>query len=648
MLKTNPSIKTTIAGLLCACITAQGQELNLQHSECAFFGPQREAFLAGTKKNYRLSALTKSVAAALPRTEAAKAAPANQGLIDKSLFQAMSDAGVTPADPTNDFEFIRRVTLDLTGRIPTAVAVQTFVNDSSPNKRANYIDSLLASPQWIDKWTMYYGDLFKNSSFKTQVTLYQEGRNAFYKWIKASLAANKPYDQMAREIISASGTNTWDPTVGQSNWMVGGRVTGGPQQDTQDQITANVAETFLGLANLNCLLCHDGRTHLYQVNLWGKNTSRYQAWQLAAFVSHVPGFTAVRSDPANNNSPYWWTWQDNLKTDYVLGSTTGNRPARTIVGTEKTIAPMYIFNGDTPKSGENYRAALAREVTGDFQFARAAVNYTWKQFFGLGIVEPANQFDLARLDPNNPPTDPWPQDPSQPWPLQPSNPQLLTALAQSFIDSGYDIKALQRQIVNSNAYQLSARYNGTWNDQWETLFARKLVRRLWSEEVHDSIAQSSGVIPTYNVFLGLDPTTVTADTVPVNWAMQFPETDSRGLGTPVNAFLDVFLRGNRDDLQRKPDGSLAQALTLMNDSFVETRIRTSLSGSGSLINKLLASNPSDATLVSTLYINVLSRYPTQQEINTAVSGIQAAANRSQGAEDILWALYNKVDFIFNY
>src|SRR5581483_11130456 len=111
------------------------------------------------------------------------------------------------------------------------------------------------------------------------------------------------------------------------------------------------------------------------------------------------------------------------------------------------VPPQYIFNGDTPKAGESYRAALARNVTGDFQFARAAVNYLWAQFFGRGIVDPPDTFDPLRLDPNNPPPDPWT--------LQPSNPALLNSLAQHFIDSGYNLKAVMREIANSDTYQLS-------------------------------------------------------------------------------------------------------------------------------------------------------------------------------------------------
>lgn len=622
----------------------------VEHAECSLFGPQRESFLAAQKENYRLSALTTRIANLLPAPSGRHPMPASgaqpdpsagqsSNLIDRYLFQAMQDAGVVPADSINDFEFIRRVTLDLTGRIPTAEAVMRFVADVSPNKRSSLIDNLLKQPEWTDKWTMYYGDLLKNTANKQSMgtILNPEGRNAFYKWIKDSLSNNKPYNQMAQEIISARGTNTWNPEQGAANWIVLGRVTGGPVQDTQDQLTANVAETFLGLGNLNCLLCHNGRGHLDTLNLWGAQTSRYQAWQMAAFLAHTPVPTIVRPDSTKPNS-YYWTVADTMRGDYQLGSTSGNRPARTPVGTQRAVAPSYIFSGDAPGNGENYRDALARFVTSDFQFARASVNYIWQQFFGRGIVEPANQFDLARLDPANPPPDPWT--------LQPSNPALLNALAQYFIDSGYDVKSLMRLITNSQAYQLSSRYNGDWNPQNEPLFARKLVRRLWAEEIHDSIAQSSGVPATYRLYLGQDPNDVPGGTVALNWAMQLPETNSRFLaGVGSNAFLDAFLRGNRDDTSRRGEGSLSQALNLMNDTFVMSRIRTANAGPNGLINRSLALT--NEQLVSTLYINVLSRYPTDAEKSAAYQALQSG-DRRQKAEDLLWSLYNKVDFIFNY
>src|SRR5205807_7319751 len=121
--------------------------------------------------------------------------------------------------------------------------------------------------------------------------------------------------------------------------------------------------------------------------------------------------------------------------------------------------------GDSPKPGDSYRASLARSITGDFQFARASVNYIWAQLFGRGIVDPPDSFDPARLDPDNPPP--------APWTLQPSNARLLNSLARHFVEGGFNLKSLMREIVTSETYQLSSRYNGAWNIAWEPYFARK-------------------------------------------------------------------------------------------------------------------------------------------------------------------------------
>src|SRR5262249_31370846 len=160
------------------------------------------------------------------------------------------------------------------------------------------------------------------------------------------------------------------------------------------------------------------------------------------------------------------------------------RPPRGPTNSTAAVSPLFVLTGEAPKPGENYRVALGRMITSDFQFARATVNYVWEYFFNLGIVTPSNQFDPMRLDPNNPPAN---CPPSAPCTLQPSNAGLLNALAQDFINSGYDLRALQREIVNSRTYQLSSRYPGTWDPGTANLFGRHLVRRLWSEELHDAL-----------------------------------------------------------------------------------------------------------------------------------------------------------------
>ena len=628
------------AGLAAAQTDTVGvPDYTVEHPECALFGPKYDQYVAralgssgATPHQSEVSALTSTVAALLPKVPPGSRTytfeQQNQaGSVDSYIFGALQAAGVQPAPPTTDLEFIRRVTLDLTGRIPTPDRIAAFLADNSSDKRSKLVDELIAKPEWVDRWTMFLGDLYQNNSQNSQIRRYPEGVKAFNDYIRASLKAAKPYDQMAREMISATGSNSYQQ--GELNLVVGGVVTGGPIQDDFDQQTANIATMFLGMSHVNCLLCHNGRGHLDALSLWGSQTTRYQAWQLASYLSHTqPKNTPV--DPAAGNQPYYWNVLDNTpaaKTDYPLNTTTGNRPARQPVGTEKNVPPTYIFSGDTPRAGESYRAALARALTADPQFARATVNYLWAFFFGVGLVDPPDQFDPARLDPDNPPPDPWT--------LQPSNPQLLNKLALQFINNKYDLRWLMRTIVNSQAYQLSARYNGTYNAAWDTLYARHFVRRLWSEEVHDAIAQSSNILPSYTV----------AANGSLTWAMQFPEPlNTPTAGNAVTPFLDAFLRGNRDDQVRSSDGSISQALDLMNDNFIISRTKSNGPSSSLLVQNLGLPNDQLATK---LFMAVLSRPPSAAELSAAVSQL-STGTRNVSAENLLWALYNKVDFIYNY
>ena len=632
----------------------QSEQLGVEHPECLYFTGQPERYMdqgiqrrlgVGRGSSSRLSAQTEEVARLLsyvPPDSRTYSFDQTQptGSIDSYIFGALKANNITPARKTTDVEFIRRVTLDLTGRIPTPAAVLTFAGDPSPNKRANLINQLLASPEWVDKWTMFYGDLFGNTANKNSTGLnrFPQGRNAFYQWIKDSLTNNKPYNQMATELITSASTNSF--TDGRINYLVGGVVTGGPSQDIMDQMTANTFDTFLGITHVNCLLCHNGRGHLDALSLWGSQTTRYQGWQLASFLSHTQATTVSMTTGSTKTTV--WTLQDNTKgftNDYTLNTKTGNRPARVAPAGCKSgqpcyyTPPQYIFNGSTPMAGENYRAALARNITGDFQFARAAVNYLWAYFFGQGLVDPPDTFDPMRLDPNNPPP--------APWTLQPSNPALLNALAQHFIDSGYNVKATMSEIANSDAYQLSSQYSGTWDPSWQPYFARKYVRRLWAEEVLDAVNQSSGMTASYTVGGFTDQ-----GFAKPSYAMQLPEPAANTNDGNANTLLNNFLRGNRDDQPRKQDGSILQALTLMNGGFVEARLAPTGTNAAPLIKtNLTLANPD---LINTLYLSILSRLPSSDEMTKAQAALSGAANRTQAVQDLVWSLYNKVDFLFNY
>lgn len=641
--------RTSVA-LLMAAQLGRAQALTpeeiLEHANCLFFGPRHDAIAnagvvgrGGRANRSPIDALTSEVVGRIKvgtlsipggsRTNS-KLQLDQLGLIDRHTFQAMNDAGVSPADLSSDGEFCRRVTLDLTGRIPTPDRLLLFLADAASDKRSKYVDELLAKPEFIDKWTVYFGDHFKNNSENSQIRRFPNGVSAFNTFIRSSLEDNKPYDQWVREMITATGSSSYDK--GELNFLIGGVVAGAaPVQDVYDQQTANIANTFLGIAHMDCVLCHNGRGHLDQLSLWGKSTLRSQAWQQSSYVSRTnPDRNPV---VAGQTNPYYWAISENTGRsirDYQLSTTTGNRPARAPgPGQTVGVTPRYLFTDTAPNPGENYRVALARQLTNDPQFGRASVNYLWAYFFGRGIVDPPDQFDPARLDPDNPPP--------APWVLQPSHPQLLNELAAEFVKNKHDLKWLMRTIVNSQTYQLSSRYSGTWNPDWEKLFARHNVRRLWGEEVHDALALTTNILPTYDI-----PGFGT-----FSLAMKFPEP----LNTPgrryqnVTNLLDSFLRGDRDTEERRPDGSIAQALAMMNDPYVMTRVQSNGAATSLLTKSLALSNDQ---LVANLFLAVLSRYPTDAEKATALANLGNSSTRSAEAENLLWSLFNKVDFLFNY
>jgi len=348
--------------------------------------------------------------------------------IDNSIFDRMAAAGIQSAPLATDAEYLRRVMLDLTGRIPTPTDLDNFLADPDPGKRDALVDRLVnASPEFVDKWSTFFGDLLKNTAQSTNIVRNVQARDAFYLYIKTSVAQNKPYDQMARELVVATGNNY---VAGEPNWILGGNVGGGPIQDVYDGMAAHFASTFMGLASTDCLLCHDGARHLDSVNLWGARQTRFNMWGLSAYFSRVQFARQVTNGDYNVNE---------LATgDYRLNTTIGNRSARQPTNGVNFVAPKNPFvmmMGTDPgqssvMSGETRREALMRQTTPNIQFSRAIVNYIWEEMMVEAFVSPSNLFDMARLDPDNPPP--------AGWDLQPTNPRLLNELAVTLRRLGDD------------------------------------------------------------------------------------------------------------------------------------------------------------------------------------------------------------------
>ncbi len=605
-----------LVGLLSVSGRAGG-EREVGRGDCTFLEKPEEFLEAQQARMEARRELTYAVASRLAARDEAAIAATPRNMVDGYIFAKMQRDGIKPAPLSSDTEFLRRVYVDLTGRIPSSYDVRAFLESNSPNKRDQIVDQLADSPEFVDRWTMFYGDLLKNVAVRDGSNRYYQGRNALYYYIRDSITANKPYNAFFGEMLVANGNTFAD---GQANYLMGFIAAMGPVQDSYDLMWNAVATEFLGIQTYDCLLCHDGRGHLDQLNLWGSRSTRMEAWKQAAFFSRA---NWVRAPGTEQNRPYLVT--ERAAGFYNLNTTAGNRTPRQPVGSMNAVQPEYTFDGR--RASSNFRETLAEYVANDRQFARAAVNYIWTELTGMGIVDPPDMFDMARLDPNN--------APPEPWTLQPSHPDFLEALAQEFINSGYDIRHIIKLIAKSSTYQLSSRYEGAWNDGYSTYFARRFVRRLSAEALHDSVVKATGVLASY---------TVQGFNEPVRWAMQLPDTSNPGV-----FILNTFGRGDRNTLPRSNESSILQAMALMNDNFVISRVRASAANSTTpnLARRVLSSGWDNSGMVDEMFLSVLGRYPTAKEQATAVSYFQGR-DRQQAVEDLVWVLLNKVDFVFNY
>jgi hypothetical protein len=536
--------------------------------------------------------------------------PAPRNFIDSEIFGKMVKDGVQWTTRSSDAEFLRRVTLDLTGEIPDAETVKAFLADPDANKRDKAIDRLLASPAFADRWTMWFGDHIQNVQLAQNTILFPEGRDAYRKFIYDSFANDKPYDVMVRELIAGTGRSFAD---GQTNYYVRQIQNNGPIQDTYDNLAAFTGQKFLGLPMV-CLSCHSGLGHLELVNSGLAKRTRTEFWKTAAFFAQVQ---ARRTNTANAQE---YNLSDVIIGEYNLNTTSGNKTPRTPDPGQPAIAPPAFFlTGEEPQSGESRRQAFARMLTAHPQFARATVNYIWKEMFGVGIVEPTDSFDLLRQDAATLPAGAA---------LQPTHPELLNQLADSFRRSGYSLRELLKLMVTSNTYQLASRYTpGAWNESWTPYYARHYPRRLMSEEVLDAIFRATNVGGQIPLTSGK--------------AMQLPDPLEGG---SFRGFLNNFGRGNRDDDERSNDSSIVQALALMNDRTVTTRVSATMNGS---IVKTLTTKPeSPETIAESLYLATLSRYPTAEEKAAAVAWLKSGA-LARKTEDLQFALINRIEFLFN-
>ncbi len=545
-----------------------------------------------------------------------------QNYIDDFVFKKIAKDRIPQAPLCSDIEFLRRVSLDLTGRLPEPEKIRKFAADHDPKKRDNLVDELMRvttkgmtakpSTPYLDRWTYFFSDLFRVSNLMGQ------GRILLHNHIYNALATNEPYDEFVRGLLTATARSNFDSAP--ANFLVRFYVDQPDQstvnhEDTYDELAIRSTRIFLGL-NLECISCHDGVKHLEKINLWLTGKKRADLWRQAAFFGKVRLYR-----------PYGDLVDEFVLSNEGKGYDTGSKSVVRLPRYKADVTPTFILTGEHPGEGEDPRQAYARMLTGDIQFARTIVNNIWAELFGAGIVDPPAAFDLVRYQSTS--------SADTSLGVLTQHAELLDAMAKDFQQHHYDLKYLIRTILTSSTYQLSHRVpEGTWKAEYADYFARHMVRRLPAEQVWDAISDASGIyeeIPSGNAGRKVKYVmqTVSPDDIPgkLRKALASFGLDDRTLGT------------------RSLSGSPLQASILLNSDLLKEKTKLEKKGR---LSKLMHAEPpnSNEKIVEEIFLAALSRFPSAEESQFGIKLL--AESHEAGAEDLLWALLNRPEFLLNY
>lgn len=497
------------------------------------------------------------------------ALPAEKNFIDTAVFNKLKLLGIPPSQLTDDSTFIRRVTIDITGRLPTEQEVRDFVASTDSNKRDALVDRLVDSPEYADLFANKWNMVLRNKRKQPTDT---RGTYEFYNWIRDSLYENRPYDQMVREVLTAAGDVTTNPTV---TWY---REVAQINEQVED-----TAQLFLGL-RIQCARCHH-----HPFEKWSQD----DYYGFSAFFSRVG-----RKNGANPR-------EQRIFHNDGQASATNPRSNKALKPTGLGAPALDIAVDRDPR---HYLVDWMASKDNKF-FAYSLVNRYWKHFFDRGIVEPED--DMRETNP-------------------PSNPELIKALANYFIESGFDLKQLVRTICKSTTYQLSSLPND-YNLKDKQNFSRYYPRRLKAEVLYDGLHQVTATSQSYS---GLPEGTS---------AMQLPDP------TVGPYFLKVFGQPQADtacECERSQEANLAQSLHLLNSSEVQGKISNASGRSAILSND---KERTDEQKIQELYRWVYSRNPDAEEMQIALGHLKKhEQNKKVAWEDIIWALINTKEFLFNH
>jgi len=546
-------------------------------------GPGEGAITAWYSSRIVTARLTSPYSNNSPAEVFASAPRAN--IIDDLVLAQLQRLNLKPPPSAPDTAFVRRAFLDTIGRLPTPAEAEGFAQDQSSGKHERLVDSLLSMPEFVDYWTYKWSDVLLVNGSK----LRPDAVKAYYNWIRQRVADNTPWDQLARELVTARGSAIDE---GESNFYA-------VHQDPES-MAENVSQAFLSLS-IGCAKCHN-----HPLEKW-TNDQYYQFANL---------FARVRAKGWGGDSRSG----DGKRTLYVEPQGDLIQPR---TGKPQPPAPL-----DAPPiaadDARDRREVLAKWLTAPENpyFARAVVNRVWANFMGVGLVEPVD--DLRASNPA-------------------SNERLFAALADYVVRKKFDLRQLMRLILTSETYRRAGETLPENQDD-RRYYSRYFPRRLTAEVLSDAIADVTGVRDKYTE-LALNDGSTEKTTFYTNEVRALQLYDS----SVKSYFLQTFGRNSREitcECERSNQPSLVQALHLANGATINDK----LSDKKARVTKLLAEKPEPEKLMREAWLLCFGRLPTASEQAGILPLLKDAAGEEKRAavEDLFWSLLTSREFLFQH
>ncbi|HLY08110.1 MAG TPA: DUF1553 domain-containing protein [Planctomycetota bacterium] len=556
-------------------------------------------------------------------------------VVDGPVFDKLAELRIPPAPGCSDEEYLRRAFLDTIGTLPTAEEVVAFLADPSPGKRATLAEALLRRPEFVDYWAQILGELLQNRKERDHDVRGSKGVRAFHQWLREQVEAQRPWNELARDVLTVTGDTAKSPQIGYFVVTVGES-----REAPKTELVAAVAQSFLGTRIL-CCKCHNHPDEKY---------TQDDYYHFAAFFSSVslerqkpekaPTTLAVMSQAEQEQRKRLADLEKQLKPlEISLKDKTEDeqkkiqkqiddkhkemdscrkradeaRRAPVKVSQPRTgaaLAPQPLDRSATEiPPGEDPRKVLADWMTAPTNeyFSGSMVNRLWKHFLGVGLVDPVD--DLRSSNP-------------------PSNAALWKTLNREFVESGFSLRHVMTLILTSRVYQLSAATQPE-NENDRRFYSHYYAKRMSAEVLLDAISQVTGVPDTFAGYpVGLRAT-------------QLPDPGVE------SHFLKLFGQSDRVTAcacERSGEVTLPQLLHLQNGASVVEKIRNP---EGRLAS-LLKDEPDAQKLAQSLFLSVLGRRPREAEGAIVARLLADGSDRGEVIRDLFWALLNSKEFVFNH